>query len=150
MKHCAKCGKELLDEAVICPGCGCAVEGGHAAQRGKTEDAMAGYEKAARGAGITNIIGFLLLAAGVVCGVVLYAAVGSALCLIAEIIALLANTKVKKLFKSNNASITDKKAYQAAEKQLLKELKAKYFAFKLSIVLAVVALVGVIGFALLI
>ncbi len=26
MKYCAKCGKELLDEAVICVGCGCAVE----------------------------------------------------------------------------------------------------------------------------
>lgn len=27
MKYCTHCGKELLDEAVICVGCGCAVEG---------------------------------------------------------------------------------------------------------------------------
>ncbi len=26
MKYCTKCGAELLDEAVICPNCGCAVE----------------------------------------------------------------------------------------------------------------------------
>ena len=26
MKFCQHCGKELLDEAVICPGCGCAVQ----------------------------------------------------------------------------------------------------------------------------
>ncbi len=26
MKFCQKCGRELLDEAVICPGCGCAVK----------------------------------------------------------------------------------------------------------------------------
>ena len=26
MKNCPKCGKELFDEAVICPGCGCPVE----------------------------------------------------------------------------------------------------------------------------
>lgn len=26
MKYCSKCGNELLDEAVICPKCGCAVE----------------------------------------------------------------------------------------------------------------------------
>ncbi len=26
MKYCEKCGKELLDEAVICVGCGCAVD----------------------------------------------------------------------------------------------------------------------------
>lgn len=25
MKFCSKCGKEIMDEAVICPGCGCAV-----------------------------------------------------------------------------------------------------------------------------
>lgn len=25
MKYCTHCGKELLDEAVICVGCGCAV-----------------------------------------------------------------------------------------------------------------------------
>ena len=27
MKFCSKCGKELLDEAVICPNCGCEVKG---------------------------------------------------------------------------------------------------------------------------
>ena len=25
MKYCSKCGKELIDEAIICTGCGCAV-----------------------------------------------------------------------------------------------------------------------------
>ena len=26
MKYCTKCGKELVDEAVFCPGCGCSVD----------------------------------------------------------------------------------------------------------------------------
>ena len=26
MKYCSKCGKEIMDEAVICPGCGCAIK----------------------------------------------------------------------------------------------------------------------------
>ena len=26
MKVCSKCGKELVDEAVVCPACGCAVK----------------------------------------------------------------------------------------------------------------------------
>ena len=26
MKFCSKCGKELVDEAVVCTGCGCAIE----------------------------------------------------------------------------------------------------------------------------
>ncbi len=25
MKFCQKCGKEIMDEAVICPGCGCSI-----------------------------------------------------------------------------------------------------------------------------
>lgn len=29
MKYCTKCGKKLLDEAVICPGCGCTVGTSH-------------------------------------------------------------------------------------------------------------------------
>ena len=27
MKFCSKCGKEIVDEAVVCPNCGCAVAG---------------------------------------------------------------------------------------------------------------------------
>ena len=27
MKYCTKCGKELVDEAVVCPNCGCLVQG---------------------------------------------------------------------------------------------------------------------------
>lgn len=27
MKYCEKCGNQLLDEAVMCPKCGCAVSG---------------------------------------------------------------------------------------------------------------------------
>ncbi|MBQ9785013.1 MAG: zinc-ribbon domain-containing protein [Clostridia bacterium] len=26
MKYCSKCGKEMMDEAVICPNCGCAAD----------------------------------------------------------------------------------------------------------------------------
>lgn len=29
MKFCQKCGKEILDEAIVCPGCGCAVSKDH-------------------------------------------------------------------------------------------------------------------------
>ena len=27
MKYCSKCGTELVDEAIVCPNCGCTVEG---------------------------------------------------------------------------------------------------------------------------
>jgi hypothetical protein len=29
MKYCSHCGKEICDEAVVCPNCGCAAEGPH-------------------------------------------------------------------------------------------------------------------------
>jgi len=32
MKFCSHCGKEIMDEAVICPGCGCAVAGNQISQ----------------------------------------------------------------------------------------------------------------------
>ena len=32
MKFCQHCGKEIMDEAVICPGCGCAVQAASNAQ----------------------------------------------------------------------------------------------------------------------
>lgn len=37
MKYCSHCGAEILDEAVICPKCGCAVEGGILDQKKKEE-----------------------------------------------------------------------------------------------------------------
>lgn len=39
MKFCTKCGKELMDEAVICPGCGCACANTTAYQSVAAEDA---------------------------------------------------------------------------------------------------------------
>ena len=36
MKYCSHCGAELLDEAVICPKCGCSVESNKASTGGKS------------------------------------------------------------------------------------------------------------------
>jgi uncharacterized membrane protein YvbJ len=42
MKYCSKCGTELVDEAVICPNCGCAVEGSAPAKPAEEDKASAG------------------------------------------------------------------------------------------------------------
>lgn len=34
MKYCSKCGKEIMDEAVVCPNCGCAQDGENLQQKG--------------------------------------------------------------------------------------------------------------------
>ena len=56
MKFCEKCGKEIMDEAVICPSCGCAVK--------KEAEATKAVEvpKQAKTASLLGILSILLLA----------------------------------------------------------------------------------------
>ena len=57
MKYCAKCGKEIMDEAVICPNCGCAPGEPKSVQ--KQEVAV---PKKAKTASVFGILSILLLA----------------------------------------------------------------------------------------
>lgn len=41
MKFCTKCGKEIFDEAVVCPNCGCAV-GNSVSVRGENDQVSIG------------------------------------------------------------------------------------------------------------
>ena len=56
MKFCEKCGKEIMDEAVVCPSCGCAVK--------KEAEATKVVEvpKQAKTASLLGILSILLLA----------------------------------------------------------------------------------------
>lgn len=62
MKFCQKCGKELLEEAVICPSCGCAAGNGE-----QSVNAMSGNQnqpvipKSAKTARVFGILAVLLL-----------------------------------------------------------------------------------------
>lgn len=143
MKICQKCGKELMDEAVMCPGCGCAVE------TKKAEVPKESYEQAIAKASTTNIIGIVLLAVGVLCAFFIHAWAGVVLCLVAEIVCLLPNSKVQKLFKQNNVGVTDKKKFKADAKALTKELKSKNSAYKFSFIISYISLACLIVFALL-
>ena len=40
--YCSKCGKEIMDEAVICPGCGCAVQGKQIPQNTNVDETISG------------------------------------------------------------------------------------------------------------
>ncbi len=55
MKFCQKCGKEIMDEAVICPACGCAVAS-------VATPAKAEVPKSAKNAKIFGILSVLVLA----------------------------------------------------------------------------------------
>lgn len=140
MKFCEKCGKEIMDEAVICPGCGCAVVQ-------KTQVKQVSYDDCVKGAATTNIISGIVLALGVFCALFVNAWLGVVLCLAAELIALAPNSKWQKLFKKNNI-IADKKEFKNKAKQCQKELKLKCTAFKFSFVLAYISLACLIVFVL--
>lgn len=143
MKYCSKCGKEIMDEAVVCSGCGCTVENKKAAATNQT------YEQAIQCSAACSAISVVLLVLGVVTALFISVLLGVVLCLVAEIVAVIPNTRVQKLFKRNNSHITDKKALKAAEKALRKELKQKNKAYAFASVVSVIALIGVIVFALL-
>lgn len=61
MKFCSKCGKELLDEAVICMGCGCATEDRSTAKRG-TSVKMAKPKPPYRSLSVIPMLVFAVLA----------------------------------------------------------------------------------------
>ncbi len=55
MKFCQKCGKEIMEEAIVCPNCGCATET-------KSQPAKVAVPKSAKNASIFGILSILLLA----------------------------------------------------------------------------------------
>ena len=55
MKFCTHCGKEIFDEAVICPGCGCAVQN-------QAAPVKVAVPKRAKNAKVFGILSILLLA----------------------------------------------------------------------------------------
>ncbi len=61
MKFCSKCGKELHDDAVVCPGCGCAVESSHGTYANTSQVYATYIPKKAKTARIFGILGLLLL-----------------------------------------------------------------------------------------
>ncbi len=113
MKFCEKCGKEIMDEAVICPNCGCPVAS-------KSKENVVTYDDCVCGAVTTNIIAAILLVLGVVCGLFFNALIGCALCLASEFVSLIPTTKLQKSFKRNNHPL-NKKELKTLEKQTRKE-----------------------------
>lgn len=140
MKFCEKCGKEIIDEAVICPGCGCSIE-----KEVKTKEVS--YDDCVKGTATTNIISIVAIALGVVCWLFVNMWIGAILCLVAEFIALSANSKLQKAFKQNGLTGKSKEDKEK-RKAIMKELKSKNPAYKFSMVLAVIACVLLVIFVL--
>lgn len=64
MKYCTHCGKELYDEAVICPNCGCPCNGLHPGER-KSELIVKLSQKVKTNGIIWLVIGIVQIVAGI-------------------------------------------------------------------------------------
>lgn len=132
MKYCQKCGKEIMDEAVVCPVCGCSVTE-------EIKKAEVSYAECLKGVGTTNIISAVITLLGVVCWLLINVWVGVILCLVAEMVALTANSKLLKAFKQNGLSRKSKQDNMKM-KAIKKELKANNSAYKFSMILGIIDL----------
>lgn len=140
MKYCEKCGKEIMEEEVVCPGCGCAVVK-------EIKKAEVSYENCIKGAVTTNIVSAVVMALGIICWLLINMWIGAILCLAAEFIALSANSKLQMAFKQNGLTGKSKEVKEK-RKAITKDLKSKNPAYKFSMVLAVIALVLLVIFVL--
>lgn len=130
MKICEKCGKEIADEILECPNC----------------SIIPLYEQVLKNAKAINIVAIALIVVAIICALFVNAWFGAILCLVAELVCLIPNTKVQKLFKKNNVGISDKKKLKADSKALIKDLKTKNKNYKLSFLVATIALILLIAF----
>lgn len=134
MKFCSKCGKEIMDEAVVCPSCGCAVE------KELTKNKEVSYDDCVKNAATTNIISAIVIVLGIVTWLFINMWLGAILCLVAEFIALSTNSKVQKAFKQNGL-VGNTKEIKAERKAIMKDLRAKNPAYKFSMILAIIAFI---------
>lgn len=141
MKYCEKCGKELFDEAVLCMGCGCPVAGASRMVSAPRQDDSLDHH--VWNAATTNIVALIILVIGIVLGLFVNGYLGAAACLIAELVALVPNSKFQKAVKGMNWKLS-KVEIKIKAKESQKSLKARYPAYRFSFVIVYVALVCLI------
>lgn len=136
MKFCSKCGMQLIDAASVCGGCGTCVKAD-----------SDGYEDALACSMTCCIISGILLFLGILIALLFSILLGVLLCLGAEIVAVIPNTKVQNIFKKRHYDIADKTALKEKKKILKQQLGESNAAFKFSFVLSAVSLLFLILFA---
>ncbi|MBQ8767805.1 MAG: zinc ribbon domain-containing protein [Clostridia bacterium] len=159
MKICQNCGKELAEEFKYCNSCGAEIEEtnnkevvvsttestGEQSTVNEYQDIQSvesndEYISLISKSKTTNLISIGVLVVGIMSLLFINGWLGAVLCFVAEIVALIPNTKIQKLFKSKNPTM-DKKSFKTNLKALQKDLKTKSKDFKTSFIIAIIALV---------
>ncbi len=141
MKYCEKCGRELLDEAVICPGCGCAVNG--AAQKARQNSDEAGYSAAVSSANTMLWGGTACFVVGIIAFLAISIYVGSALCVVAALLYAMPMNKLRNAVKERSGA--DKEAFKAELKQADTQVSNQSSAYRTTKILRILAaVIGII------
>ena len=111
----------------------------------ETQEPTADYDASVKNAKVCLITALAVLAVGVICALLVSPYLGAALCLAAELTALLPRTKFRKTFRGAHRSITDKKEMNRLEKEAAKQVKKKNKVFSVCTVAAAVALAALIS-----
>ena len=145
MKFCSACGKEIADEAVICPGCGCEVKG----KRLSAPDPMTLASDAASSATIFLILSIIVLVLGVLCWLFINMWIGAAMLLVAELLAVMPKSKVNSAAKKALSGLP--KAEQKAKiKEIYRAVKKNKPVLSVCFAVGVIALIALIVAVLLI
>lgn len=143
MKYCSTCGKEIVDEAVICPGCGCEVND----KKRSASDPMALASDGASSAKIFLILSIILLVLGALCWLFINMWIGVAMLLVAEFLALQPKSKVNSTAKKALSGLS--KAEQKAKiKEIYRAVKKNNPVLSVCFAVAIIALILVIVAAL--
>ncbi len=149
MKNCQKCGKEIKDEAVVCPECGCEVK---QSEQTVTDKVAAQIKSVASTNDYDSVLSFVkdkkllfigggLALIGIIIGGFLYAWVCIVLLLAAEIVSTMPMQKIHKIFKQENMETfnSNKAKFKADFKVLNNQLKSKCKEYKYLSLLGIVA-----------
>lgn len=140
MKTCKTCGKELLDEAVICPQCGCPVEAQPTAAQpvqpnveGVSTDGdtiVANVQQKLNGKIVLPIISLTVATIGIFFFVWIHMAVGTVIVLLSIFVNIFIETKVQKEIKP---------LPKHKKKHVIKSLREKCLEYKMNFIATIVA-----------
>lgn len=141
MKYCEKCGKELLDEAVVCPGCGCAVKA--APQKEDSKYGEVSYDAAVSSVNTMLWSGSACLVIGIIVFLAVSIYVGTILCVAAAVLFSMPMKNLRKAVKEKCGA--DKEAFKAEFKRINAQISEQNSTYRtLNVLRIVAAIVGVI------
>lgn len=130
MKYCSHCGKELLDEAVICVGCGCSVEVKTEAKKeiASQEVVLKTVEKETGGKLLFPIVAICLCLVSIILFLFVHTVVGIVILCVAAALTFVISIKTNKCLTALGIEKAKKRAIESKLRKNCKTLKVNFIA----------------------